>query len=382
MPLTRGRHTRSTVILVAASVLCGIAATGCASSPTAPPSGNSPASAEPAPEPSVALPPDPQPFVDLDCADMLTAAEVDAALRNPVRLLPAVQWRELGSNAGPASFAVRQSGGLECEWSNGQPAVNDSASKDQVGIVVRVLPNAADHWSRYADYYSVDGTEKLGCDTADPSGPCSIDSLFEDTWVQVAAWGLDGNGGQAARAAAMRRIADTVRRSVAAADANASTWSPPPGTIPVAAHRCDEFFSSTDVTAALDLTGKLYLSGMDGGESLIGAAWIDANARPCPWATPHGLGIRGGLRVLPGGEWAWNITRAADSAGYATVAIPGLAPEDGAYMRCSPAGNCTVEIVLGHNWVQIYLDQGADRVGPTRSALRTLAAKAVSSVRT
>jgi hypothetical protein len=313
---------------------------------------------------------------------MLSARQVDAALRSPVPLLPAVQWQELGSNAGPASFAVRQSGGIECEWSNGKAPTDEVQRADYVGIVVRVLPNAADDWSRYADYYSVQGGEELGCDTVDPSGPCSIDSLFGDTWVQVAAWGLVAADGNAARAAAMQRIVNAVRQSIETADANAVAWSPPPGTIPIAAHRCDEFFSSADVASALGVTGELYLSGNDGGVSLLSSAWYEANAQPCPWATPDGLGVGGGLRVLPGGEWAWNITRAhADSANYRAIAIPGLAPGDSAFTRCSPGGYCTVEMVVGHNWMELYLDQGPDRVDSTRSALLTLAAKTVSSVR-
>jgi hypothetical protein len=334
-------------------------------------------------EPSAATPSTPRPFVDLGCADIFNAAEVDAALRTSVPLLPAVQWKELGSNVGPTSFAVRQSGGLECEWSNGlSDVIGTARAGDYVGIVVRVLPSAAEPWSRYTDYYAVDGTENLGCDTVDRSVQCWIDSLFGDTWAQVGVWGLDVRGGETAQVAAIRGMADTVRRSVEAADGNTRTWAPPSDTVPLA-NRCDEFFSSTDVTSVLGLTGDLVLSAMDGGVSLIGSAWSEASARPCPWAMADGTPIDGGLRMLPGGEWAWKLTHTgADLADYRQVAIPGLEPQDSAFTRCSPAGACTIEIVVGHNWVQIYLNRGADHVDATRAALLTLADKTVSSVRT
>ncbi|MET3768937.1 hypothetical protein ABIB15_001623 [Marisediminicola sp. UYEF4] len=375
MPTVPFRAIRALAIILAVSA----AATGCAT-----PAGVSP-SASPAAEPSPTPSPSPSaveriaaplPYVDASCAELLSTASLASGFAVPVAALEVVENIYLSGSDGPLRFALRQLGGIECEWSNGEPIIaNFGPNPRYVGVTLRVLPGAEDRWQYFSDYYSVEGAEQAYCgETAEPTS-CLINALVADDWVELelqAAASVIGDGSNAE--AVTRRLYDEFVAALSAAPASSAEWSPPTGTIPLSSE-CAQFVSPADAAAIIGL--PVYFDGMDGGASLVAASWANSGGSPCFWA--HSPEEPAGVFVswLPGGEWAWMEQQRPGS--YEAVAVPGLLPDDAAWLDCpASTGDCALDLIVGHNWIQIALSRDdADKP----AVLEQLAAKVVESIR-
>lgn len=370
---------RIVVIVIAAGLLAG-----CAGRP-----GLTPApSADPEPSPSASPVEEieaPTPFVDASCAELLSTASLATAFAVPVAALELVDNIQLSASSGPLRFALRQVGGVECEWSNGEPVKADNGpNPGYVGVTLRVLPAAEERWSHYAQYYSVGSDEQSYCTEEGEPTRCLVNALVSGAWLELELQGARGSIGNGSDAVAVTRsLYDEFSAAVASAPASSEHWAPPTGTIPLKVDDCDQFLSSEDAAAIVGASGSLYFDGMDGGASLVASAWKSSGGAPCPWVGPGGEPLAVFLSWLPGGEWAWLEHPRPET--YEPVEVAGLTPDDAAWLDCPvPTGDCLIDLVVGHNWIQLAVsrDEWADfPIADKTAVLTQLAARVVESVR-
>jgi hypothetical protein len=121
-----------------------------------------------------------------------------------------------------------------------------------------------------------------------------------------------------------------------------------------------------------------------GGVGLDGTARLQLNSLWCNYLLSGVDVSAGSLQRLPGGEWAWNEARTFGllDGPPVEVAVPGLEDGDSAWVRCPASGACTVDVIVGHNWLQFV--GWPDDVGSTvdrHNAIEQIAAAIVATVR-
>lgn len=329
-----------------------LATAGCAPAPSPAPSVE-PVAIEPTVTPSPEPVPDaPQPTIGVTCAELLSTATIAATMPAGVAPIdPSVsRLAGLPLNAYGIFDAVyvRASGGLACEWSNGQPQV---IGDEYVGVRVLVLPDAAAAFSRFS-------RELSHCSEVVPV-TCSFDALAGGTnwvWTQVY---------RANSAAAGAQIGDEIVTAVAAAGPRAPAWSPPAGTIALPPADCDAILPATPVGILLGVGVPLYQGGStdgvgrfaEGGWYLPAAAFERAGAARCYYGDGVSMAFPATMEVLPAGAWAWREIRPLiTEPAPARVEIALLGEGDEAWVRCTTDGdgrNCVLDLVAGENWIRL-----------------------------
>ena len=288
-------------------------------------------------------------FLDIACGDILDEDALSNLFASSVELQPFVTNNELALNTGPISYALQQLGGIECEWSNGQPARDEvqTANPEYVGATLRVFPDAAEEWQEWAEYYSVSGDRSSAC-ASDGETPCEINALSGSTWVQLT---VGGPADAEATGAAM----DTVLAAIDSAAPSESQWSPPAGTVELA-NDCAQFFSAADVQSLLGMDTEIFLDGRDGGDSLIAQSWEAAGTSGCPWIVSELTGLGGSHSWLEGGDWAFDVERERRTEQPTELAATGLEEGDSAWVDCAAADQaCILDVIVAHDWIQVEL---------------------------
>lgn len=326
----------------------------------------------------------PTPWANVACPDFASSADFSPLLSHEVTPIAFPTNRELDGDRGPVKFSLRQAGGIVCEWSNRVSPHNETGrNPSYVGATVRVLPNAAERWKSYTDYYTGSADQTISCSPPGPtsaSGACSSSALVGENWVDITFDGTlvaSATDLETAARSIVERVGGVVRRAVR----SETRWSAPDGTQKLN-FGCDLFFTAAEARAALGSQSPQYLDGTDGGVSISSSAWTAAGSARCPWIDAEGVGGGGYHGWLPGGEWAWNETLSRATAhSYQKMAVSGLRQSDRAYIRCTATDQtCFAELVISHNWIEIAVDQ----IGPTAktsSASVALAALAAATVR-
>jgi hypothetical protein len=337
----------------------------------------------------------PWPYLDVSCDDVVSEERLWETLHTTVARQQ-TEFAEREANRGPLRAALRQVGGFECEWSNGELShVNSDyegipivgGNDDYEGVAIKVLPAAHDEWLAYISDIKSQGVEESGCYAWDSLKYCTINSLASGAWIEISVAGklLGGESLADPDIAVIRPLYDEVVAALAAASPASGSWAPPEGALPLT-DSCDQLFAADDVRQILGLTTSFFLDGKDDSMSLDSASWWSASAANCPWITADMVGAGGGHRWLPGGAWAWEATlEQAQPGRYEPLAVPGLMPDDAAFIDCPvPDGDCTVDLTIGHNWIQIGLSRDKWTMNPVadkRGVLEQLAALAVVTLR-
>ena len=289
----------------------------------------------------------PTPFLDITCGDILDSSALSELFPTAVELQPFVTNNELALNTGPISYALQQLGGIECEWSNGQPARDEvqTANPEYVGATLRVFPDAAEGWQAWAKGRELTGDRWVGCAG---DSHCEIDALTGSTWVELTTGG-------AADAQATGAAMDTVLAAIDSAAPSEAQWSPPAGTVELA-NDCEQFFSAADVQSLLGMDTEIFLDGRDGGDSLLAQSWRAAGVSGCPWIVSELTGLGGVHSWLEGGDWAFDVERERRTAQPTELAVSGLEEGDSAWVDCAAADRaCTLDVIVAHDWIQVEL---------------------------
>lgn len=330
---------------------------------------------EPAPTPTIEPVSIPLPVLDIECADLASAASIAATFPVAVAVMDASNAIMDAYPVIPKTYHLRSLGGLACEWNNGEPqSSNTGTNPDYVGMRVLVLPNAGEQWVRYENYYGA-GADSIYCsDGALASITCSTNRLVGTNWVDVTVTGPSS-------ADLGRSLSAEILASVGAAGPGADPWVVPADTAPLPSE-CTEIISDADVQTALALGVAVQTNYAAGGWSLSAAASQDWGGPYCYWAYLGADAGVGALNTLRGGAWAWDEARAFITvpAVPEAVAISGLAATDEAWIRCAPANSyCLTDLVIGGNWISVYMwpDEGGSPLGVDRRAGAIAIAEAI-----
>lgn len=367
------RHWHSAAVVVGATLLI---LAGCA--PGAPTPSASPTStpAEPTPTPTIEPASAPEPRLDLTCDELAASLPLAATFSSPVSTRSRAETEYGAHPSVPEEYLVRSVGGLVCEFSNGQPQSRVRGSNpDYVGARILVLPDPGAQWDAFVAYYGFSGTRWVSCFADAGATSCTFDALGGDRWVDVSIAG-------AASETAAVALGDAVLAAVTSAGPGAAAWTPPADTLALP-DPCTDYISNASLQTAAGFAAPFILearSSGGGGFSLFGGAQEINGSPSCFWAFASADAGIGTLTVLRGGEWAWTEAESIVSSTALTVA--GLAADDEAWLRCGPSDAwCVVDLVLGGNWIELYLwedDPGVpfDR----RAAIQNIAAEVVANV--
>ena len=385
---------RVTVLVVSAALLlagCGAPpAPGSNDSPNEP---NSPQNQTPN-NPAVVTLADtvPVPFVDLDCASLVPAAVAQAAIAIPISLRPVVLAQGylvtdgLPSVHEPMTFSTELAGGFTCEWSNGEPQVLDVAQNpDYAGIILDVLPDATDAWNAHLAYITGFGGATEYC-TAYATADCEMEALIDGTWYALRSYHVNvgANVPDAQVVAAAKPVIDAAVASIAAASANTKKPGVLAGTAPLS-DDCNQFFTAAELDAAaglsLTLDPPVVATDIAG---LSTAAHEVAKVDYCSWHLTgnenyYNVGL---LSWLEGGEWAFARIQAGGGFANATeIDVPGLSGKETAYVECIDDSQCSLDILVSHDWVwfSILLNSSVSAVTPTAAAA-AIAAKTAEKI--
>jgi len=327
----------------------------------------------------------PQPALDLDCTRLFALPAFNAAYGSGILHPVDVLVNEGGISATiPDADVLQTVGGISCYWSNGAPAVSAGGDgTDPVEVTLSVLPNAAAQWARYDAAYGAAG-EGVQCFAPNIALNCWSEQLVGTNWVELYMLGVGGDSEAHALAAAI----DT---AVSSAGPGAAAWTPPSGTTTFG--DCTQLLTPAQVATDLGVTDTtiLFTTGA-GGWSIQAAARENANAVGCLFQYADADNTVGQVTWLRGGAWAHDAAIAASAPGWGTPAaapIAGLAAGDSAKIRCTAADptaeeyapNCTVDLLLGGNWLQVVIGPDPGDVHITadvRAAALAVAAHLVS----
>ena len=351
------------LLLVAALVAIALAVVGCTPIPVLRPVA-SPTAPSPSAVPQVDVADSPVPFIDLPCADMISEAELFAALGVTVTPTPAERANWDG-RVNPSGFALESLGGLNCWWDNGQPQFipgqnYPESNPNFVGLHVQVLPNASEEWKLYTEYYDQPDGIGYTCTPMQGDGVwsvCHADALRGATWIDFVLTGPPSTDMDTA-ANPTRPLWDAAVSRIEAAQPSSQIYVPPTELVPLA-RGCAQFVTSEEAQKVLGLVNTPFLDGSDGGWSLelssdrlansYNCYWVAADARSPEYPTFNGVGIANGY--LSGGEWAFERLREASPNRYDELQLAGLGAGDTAHIDCGRADECTLHLVIGHNWI-------------------------------
>ena len=349
--------------LVACVAATSLAISGCKSVPVLTANEASPLPV-PSAVPEVKLVDSPVPFIDLPCADMISEAELYAALGVTVSPAPPdrADWDGM---VNPRGFALESLGGLDCWWDNGQPQFVPGESYPEsnpnfVGLHVQVLPNAAEEWKLYTEYYDQPDGTGYTCTPMQGDGLwpfCHADALRGATWIDFVLTGPPSTDLDTATNAT-RPLWDAAVSRIEAAQPSSQIYVPPTDVVPLT-FSCAQFVTPEEAQKVLGTVNPPFLDGSDGGWSFkyssdrlatsFNCHWMAADAREPEYYTFNGVGIANGY--LSGGEWAFERLREASPNRYDELQLAGLGSGDTAHIDCGRADECTLHLVIGHNWI-------------------------------
>jgi hypothetical protein len=365
-------HPLSRVAVASAALLLLSGCTPGTPTPTASPTVE--ASSTPSPPPTVEPMSAPEPRIGLTCDELGAALPLATTFSVPVSSVSRAATEYGAHPSMPEEYVVRSLGGLVCEFSNGEPqSVVRGTSSSYVGVRLLVLPDAVAGWERYVDLYDVVGTREVYCSAAGGGSSCTLNALAGTAWVDAEVVG-------AVTDAAATAVVDSMLAAVSDAGPGAEPWSPPADTIALPTE-CSEFIDAAGVMAATGLAGPFDVRGRDGGGwSLRGAAITTDDSPKCMIAFEFADAGIGTISTLLGGQWA--AAEAQAIVGLTPLTVAGLGADDEAWLRCGPADAwCVIDLVLGGNWVEVYLwedDPGAPL--ERRAAIQEIAATIVANV--
>ena len=375
-PARRSHMTKtSTAILLALA----LAATLSACDPTSPgpaPSGTASSDPTSSPKPEVVPITAPTPNLALDCDDLLSSASLATLFTGGVTQVDPEQTIIEAANLIPYKYAVEQLGGIACEWSNGQPQSAKTGDNPLYrGTSVSVSPVSATEWAEFVSYYGVVGDRQVYC-----FDNCYADLLVAGRWwVEVGLQATDAADPLTSFTAEVTAI----EAAITSASPSGTSWAAPAGTVALPAD-CAAILPAATVQTALALGTPLQASPPFGGVGLDGTARSQLNSLWCNYLLDGADVAAGSLHRLPGGEWAWNEARTFGLLGGPPVGVvvAGLEEGDSAWVRCPASGSCSVDVIVGHNWVQFVgfpddVGSAADR----HLAIEQIAAAIVATVR-
>lgn len=303
---------------------------------------------------------EPQPGLDIDCAGLVNPAALAAAFPAGVRSVdPLVTQGGFGPDIEDA-IMLQAAGGIDCEWNNGLPFSQGAEDVSRyAGLRLSVLPRATSQWALYDAERGAAG-EGFQCNTTAPPLICSSEQLIGTTWVSMT---LEGVGGQPEA----RSLATSIGSAVTAARPGAARWTPPSGTKTFGG--CAQLLTPAQVASDLGVTAvPMQLNAEPaGGWSIAAAARAQVDAIGCLFQYPGNDSVVGQVNWLRGGAWAYGRGIAAVGGGWGTPAptsIAGLATGDRAEVGCTDpslgdeesANLCTVDLLLGGNWIQVIVE--------------------------
>jgi hypothetical protein len=302
----------------------------------------------------------PQAALDLDCARVnalpaLAAAYGGAGVMHPID--PLVYQGNISADI-PDADVFQTLGGISCNWSNGAPAVSEGEHGAPIEVQLAILPNAVSQWARYDAMYGAAG-EGVQCNSTDVGLDCVSEQLVGTNWVELSMFGVAGES-QA------NDLAAAVSSTVSSAAPGAPAWAPPRGTTTFG--NCTQLLTPSQVATDLGLTGTtVQFTTAAGGWSIQAAARDNADAVGCLFQYADEDNIVGQVNWLRGGAWALDAAVAVSAVGWGTptpAPIAGLAGGDRAQIRCTDPSvgdgeapmMCTVDLVLGGNWIQVVIE--------------------------
>jgi hypothetical protein len=310
-----------------------------------------PETAEPAPTPTPTIEPAsvPLPVLDIECADLASAATIAGTFPVAVAATDPSNSIMDAYPVIPKTYHLRSLGGLACEWNNGESQSSSTGTNpDYVGVQVLVLPDAETQWAKYEDYYGDSGAIGTYCSPGSSPITCTTNQLVGTNWVEVSVSAPSSE----ARAIS---LSSEILAAVGSAGPGADAWIVPAdfATLP---SECTDIISDADAQAAFALDVPIQATPPAGGWSLPSAASQNWGGPYCSWLYLDADAGVGSLNTLRGGAWAWDEARAFITVPSVPepVAIAGLAATDEAWIRCAPADtSCLVDLVIGGNWISV-----------------------------
>jgi hypothetical protein len=287
---------------------------------------------------------------------MLPASRVGTAIGAPVAALSALTIQ------GTAAIALRQAGGVHCEWGGG--VVTDGVPADFVRIVF--APDAA---SDFASEIAASGTAYTAgsksyykCYLNTPQRiACHADLLVKGWWVHV---NFQSSSAPPYTLAGGNAGVTDLLDALAAQTSGSPSWTRPSDSISGA------FCDDPQVPALLtSRTGWAIGSAASGWGSpfeaenvavartdMVDCAWVDNGPATSATGNFH-------FELLPGGSWALQSAPPADSYWGAYSALAGV---DDTWIACKGPATCAVIASVGNSALTI------GESGMSSSAFRAL----------
>lgn len=366
---TAPSHGTAIVVTIAVLILAGCTPTS--SAPVATPTS---AAATPAPAPTVDPVAEPVPGIDPVCDELGRMLPLETTFVTEVAPRSSARTEYGARPSRPDEYIVRSAGGFVCEFSNGQPQSQYSGTNPAyVGVVVFVLPEPGEQWTRYLESVGATDNRRAGCNDRNGTASCTLEALSANRAIEARVAG-------AVSVAAGTELTDAVLAAAASLPAGSAPQTPPAGTLELP-DECDTYISGASVQTITNFSGELEvvsIAGGQGGFNVRFAAELVDGSPMCYFQVAVLGGGIGTLSVLREGEWAW--AEAQSLVDSTPITIAGLAEGDEAWLRCSTSdAGCVLDLVLGGNWIEVYLWDnvfGFDR----RVAVQEIAATVVANV--
>ena len=318
---------------------------------------------------------EPVPGLDLQCSDLLTESQLYQALGVATALvdpLPGMGYEVVGQAPRPYDFAMQAAGGIECRWSNGQPAHTYSNSDDDdvlsdnpsyAAVTVDILPDSASEQDLYRKYYGgltvVDNVLCYNDLMVGVSVHCRSMSMIGSTWMTlflVVPLSSD-RAAATAQTELTKPIWSSVMATVAGAAAQANRYSPPVDLVELE-FSCEQFVSRSEARSVLATREEPFLDASGEIWDLRYSGDRIAKSNHCSWfeggeyqsvRTFKSVGIFN--TFLSGGGWALEEVMAESPYAFEPVDLTGLAPGDAAYLDCSTSARCNLHLDIGFSWI-------------------------------
>jgi len=372
--------------------------TGCATGQTPAP-GNTPTGAASNPTPAVPDPGDaqtptpaeagPTSRLGLDCADLVPEGLAAETVSGGLVALPDAAV-VLGTS--PLSYAVEQLGGTACAATDPDaPQPVGGVGPMVPGYTVLVLPDATEQYAHYAQTYpgvtngadAVYGDSSSGaCFGRGAESQCTSSVLVGSTWIEVALRGIDVDAAltDSDVSARVAPLIESIVGTVAGAQAPGPLWEAPAGAVALP-EDCEVHATAEEVRATFERTEELWVGPSGGGGwSLSAGAWEMSGAQRCSWLLAGSDSGVLGVEALPGGAWAYDamtsLAASATSTDSTVGPIPGV--ERASFGCVASTVTCSLDTVIGGNWVQFSTSSAAEIQDVLRDRLVQTAAGAAA----